>query len=558
MDKNRSFGALCAVDALNRRLPGEEQTGKTRENRAVGIFYFLTHGARAKNSGPFDISRIMKETPEAIHDFNHPAWGDGSLYWGEPLFGYYHLKDKWVLRRHAKLLTMAGVDFIIFDTTNRVTFLQQVLPILEVFDEYRKEGWNVPKIAYYTNSQSGETVEEIYQDIYKPGLYRDLWFYWEGKPFIVGLPEECSEEARNFFTFRLAQWPTEAKKQGGCPWIDFERPQRAWQSEEGVNEIVPVAVAQHPNLSFGDGALYGDPAPRGRAFRGYKNDKTPEALAYGYNVAEQWERAIELDPKMVFFTGWNEWTAGKIQGDGERPVLMVDQADAEYSRDTEPMRGGFFDNYYMQMCDYIRRYKGSPEALPKQKKQAIKVRGGFEQFRNALVYDVMPFGTIARDAVGVGGIQYKNDTGRNEFAEIRVMHDENTIAFYAKTKEEIVFNMFTKWMTLFLSVEGRPYAPDWHGYHYLINDIVLDKSATFLQRCLGGFRWGENTRISYEFSGNEIAIYIPRKYLGIAEGPIDLAFKWADHTGYNENIEDFYEYGDSAPYGRFNFRYRGE
>ena len=74
-----------------------------------------------------------------------------------------------------------------------------------IIDEYRREGWNVPKIAYYTNTQSGETVEEIYQDIYKPGLYKDLWFYWEGKPFIVGLPDECSEEARNFFTFRLSQ-----------------------------------------------------------------------------------------------------------------------------------------------------------------------------------------------------------------------------------------------------------------------------------------------------------------------------------------------------------------
>ena len=31
-----------------------------------------------------------------------------------------------------------------------------------------------------------------------------------------------------------------------------------------------------------------------------------------------------------------------------------------------------------------------------------------------------------------------------------------------------------------------------------------------------------------------------------------------DHKGYNENIEDFYEFGDVAPYGRFNFEYKGE
>lgn len=558
MDKNLSFGALSAIDALERYLPGVEQTGPVRDNRAVGVFYFLTMGAYPSEDGPNDLSKILKEHPEAKYDYNHPAWGKGALYWGEPLFGYYRLNDRWVLRRHVKLLTMAGVDFIVFDTTNRVTFLNQVLPLLEVFEEYRLEGWNVPKIAYYTNTQSGETINEIYNDIYKKGLYKDLWFYWEGKPFIIGLPDECTEEIRSFFTFRLAQWPTEQKKQGGCPWIDFERPQRAWKTEDGENEIVPVAVAQHPNLSFGDGAMYSDPSPRGRAFRDYKNDKTPEALAYGYNVAEQWERAIELDPKMVFFTGWNEWTAGRIQGEHDKPVLMVDQADAEYSRDSEPMRGGFFDNYYMQLCDYIRRYKGSPAAYPVQPKRKIAPRGGFEQFNDAPVYACMPFGTIGRDEKGIGSSYYKNDSGRNEFAEIRVMHDEEYVAFYAKTKEDIVFNMFTKWMTLFVSVDGRPYQPHWHHYHYLVNDIVLDRSATFLQTCLGGFRWGNNTRIPYEFKGNEIAIYLPKKALGLTDAPFTLSFKWADHTGFNENIEDFYEFGDVAPYGRFNFRYEGK
>ncbi|MBQ3079448.1 MAG: hypothetical protein IJC48_05530 [Clostridia bacterium] len=558
MDKNSCFGALHAVDALGRRLPGEQQVGSLRENRAVGVFYFLTHGAYPSKEGPNDISVIMKNHPEAIHDFYHPAWGKGSLYWGEPLFGYYQLKDKWVLRRHAKLLTMAGADFIIFDTTNRITFKEQVLPILEVFDEYRKEGWNVPKIAYYTNTLSGETVEEIYNDIYKPGLYKDLWFYWEGKPFIVGLPWECSEEIQNFFTFRLSQWPTEQQKEGGCPWIDFERPQRVWKTKDGENEIVPVSVAQHPNLSFGDGAFYDDPAPRGRAFRNYKNDKTPEALVYGYNVQEQWERAFELDPRMVFFTGWNEWTAGKIQGDKDRPVLMVDQADAEYSRDVEPMRGGFFDNYYMQLCQNIRRYKGAPKAYPVNQKKAVAPRSGFYQFDSAPVYSAMPFGTLPRDFDGIGSTHYTNNTGRNEFESIRVMHDDTHIAFYAKMKNDIVFNMFTKWMTLFISIEGRPYAPDWHGYHYIVNDIVLDKSATFLQTSLGGYRWGNSTRIPYEFSGNEIAVFIPRKCLDIENGPFRLYFKWADHTGYNENIEDFYEFGDCAPYGRFSFIYEGE
>ena len=324
------------------------------------------------------------------------------MYWDEPLFGYYFQTDLWVLRRHVKLLAQAGVDFLIFDTTNRVTFWPHVKALLEVMEEYRQEGWDVPRIAYYTNTRSGETVEEIWHDLYEPGLYKEHWFLWEGKPFIIADPEQCTQEQREFFTFRLPQWPTEAKKQNGCPWIDFERPQRVWVNEAGENEIVPVSEAQHPNLSFGDGAFYGDPAPRGRGYHDHHNDKTPDALLYGYNVAEQWERAIELDPKMVFFTGWNEWTAGKIRGDDPRPVLMIDQADWEYSRDAEPMRGGFFDNYYMQLCDCIRRYKGAPALPARQAPRAIDLNASFEQWRDVPAYWAMPFGTVPRHAEGAG------------------------------------------------------------------------------------------------------------------------------------------------------------
>ena len=559
MDKNSAFGALYSIDALGRRLPDERHVGPEKKDHVVGCFYFLTQGGyRHPTNPPCNVTEVMKTCPEAMQDFDHPAWGKGAMYWGEPLFGYYFLNDRWVLRRHAKLLSQAGVDFLIFDTTNRLTFWHQVRPLLEVFDEYRKEGWNVPKVAYYTNTRSGETLNEIYEDLYKPGLFKDLWFMWEGKPFIIADPAECTPEQQEFFTFRLPQWPTEAKKEGGCPWIDFERPQRVWTNAAGENEIVPVAVSQHPNLSFGDGAFYGDPTPRGRAFHDAHNDKTPEAILYGYNVAEQWERALELDPKMIFFTGWNEWSAGKIRGDDPRPVLMVDLADQEYSSDAEPMRGGHFDNYYLQLCDYIRRYKGAPALPAAQKARAIDVKGDFDQWDDVPEYWAMPYGTLPREAEGHGGVIYKDNTGRNEFECLKVAHDDKNVYFYARTREKIVFNMFTKWMNLYIGVAGREYAPHWHGYHYLINDIVLDGCATFVQKCLGGYRWGNNIRIRYQQKENQLMIEVPRSVLGLDQDEFELHFQWADHTGKNETIEDFYEHGDTAPYGRFSYIYRAE
>ena len=141
MDKNTTFGVLYAVDDLGRLLPSSAQVGPARADRAVGCFYFLTHGAGERpTSAPCNVTRVMRDCPEALRDIRHPAWGQGSLYWDEPLFGYYFQTDKWVLRRHVKLLTHAGVDFLIFDTTNRVTFWPHVKALLETLEEYRGEG----------------------------------------------------------------------------------------------------------------------------------------------------------------------------------------------------------------------------------------------------------------------------------------------------------------------------------------------------------------------------------------------------------------------------------
>lgn len=219
MEKNESFGALFAEDDLKRRLPTAEQAGPLRKDRVVGVFYFLTHGAGSRpRPAPVNVTRLIREKPEALQDFDHPAWGEkgSDLYWGEPLFGYYFNDDKWVLRRHVKLLTQAGVDFLVFDTTNRTTFWHEVRTLLEVLEEYRLQGWKVPQVAYYTNTKSGETLNEIWNDLYKPGLFRDLWFRWEGKPFIIADPSQCTPEQQAFFTFRLPQWPTEKKSRAAA------------------------------------------------------------------------------------------------------------------------------------------------------------------------------------------------------------------------------------------------------------------------------------------------------------------------------------------------------
>ena len=73
-------------------------------------------------------------------------------------------------------------------------------------------------------------------------------------------------------------------------------------------------------------------------------------------------------------TGWNEWVAqrqnatkpqiGKVNLVG-RPMkavgdtYFVDVYNAEFSRDADPMKGGYTDNYYLQLVANIRKFKGA-------------------------------------------------------------------------------------------------------------------------------------------------------------------------------------------------------
>lgn len=429
--------------------------------------------------------------------------------------------------------------------------------LLKVLDEYSRDGWKVPQVVYYTNTDSGKRTEEIYEFLYKPGLYPELWFRWEGKPLIIAYPGQCSEEIRQFFTFRLPQWPTEPQKQDGFPWMDFNRPQQVYKNRKGENEIISVSIAQHPQILFGDSAFYGEPANRGRSFHEGRNDFIRDAVKWGYNFSEQWEFALEQDPQIVFVTGWNEWTAGRFRGPKERPVGFIDTANQEFSRDIEPMREGHFDNYYMQLVRYIRQFKGT-SALPLPgPKATIDINGAFSQWKDITpVYRDFRRGTLHRHHPGFGGIIYINDSGRNDFDAMKVARDDDNIYFYIRTVEPITRYSFTPWMWLLISVSGRE-DDNWEGYHFLLNNIVLDHNTTFLQKCKGGWRWEVVSRIKYRLEGKEMHAAIPRWLLGIGEkdDPFEIRFKWADNMHEDRNIEDFYINGDAAPYGRFNYVY---
>ena len=114
------------ADKLGRKVRSHSETVQKRD-KIVAMFYWTWHNLRHNpNHDVKNIPHVLAEYPDAIKDYNHPAWGGSRkpdvFFWGESLYGYYQTTDTWVLRKHAEMLADAGVDVVFFDCTNG-TFL---------------------------------------------------------------------------------------------------------------------------------------------------------------------------------------------------------------------------------------------------------------------------------------------------------------------------------------------------------------------------------------------------------------------------------------------------
>lgn len=571
-------GAYGGVDDLGRVVEGSTVVGEERD-RQVGIFYFLWMGEHGK-AGPYDNSAIVAANPNAIN--SEAEWmkaGGGANgmhhFWGEPLFGYYLSGDEWVMRKHLQMLTDAGVDFIVFDTTNGFAYIQRVQELIAVWYEYLEMGVDVPKLAFYTNSDSGRTMQTIYTNLYnnkamnkKYPRLSELWYNWDGKPMIVGKVNEASSEIKEYFTVKSSQWPTSGKIDNGFPWMEFSRSLKedSVYGVDGRKEVVNVSVAQHSaTVCFSKTAWYGA-NDRTRCWHDGKNDTSEDAILYGYNFAEQWEFAIEQDPEMIFITGWNEWVAQRQASSNGKSILFVDCADYNTSRDVEPAASVFGDNYYMQMVEYIRKYKGAKNRVYVGDDQTIDINGDFSQWDNKSVtakYEDYKMDIEDRHQNGFGKIRYVNETGRNDIVNMKVAHDKDYIYFYVDTLENLTASTDENWMTLFIDsgIDGNK---NWYGYDYAVNVVAPDGNTATLSKATGGnWGWEAAQEVQIKVEGNKMMLAIPRESIGIPDNNgqtlIDIQFKWADNYQKDEegnyDIWSFYIDGDAAPYGRLNYIY---
>ncbi|MFZ0454710.1 MAG: hypothetical protein WCE54_22795 [Ignavibacteriaceae bacterium] len=633
------------TDALGRTMPDSSETGPVKKDhpRIVGIFYVTQRLDQSYNyKSPFtaDVSKILKEDPAARLDGNDTAWGPyHSYFWSEPEVGYYLSSDKYVDLKDMSMLSDAGVDVIILDATNGYEYWSQWDVLFSAMEQMKLKGNKVPRFCFWGfNGPVVTVVQDLYDKIYKVGKYKDLWFYWDGKPLLLynsnpnTYPEHggvlnpnphfdthvsldknnphygdstftekyyhgYSESVKNFFTLRNMWWgyyKWEGKRFAGTEnnWsfgydlgdknLRNLNPDDLVSPYDGKKEEAAVTPAQHASSLIGkswtrengepDLNEYDLPVP---TYVTWLEKKVDNPEDYGIYFQERWDEALKADPQFIYINDWNEWTAGKYNpeinpignpNNKEKTVLFmrrqsnfyfVDQYNAEFNRDIAPMKGGYTDNYYMQMAQNIRYYKGVRSVPVSRGFSKINFSSDFADWDKIKIEYRDTRGDIAhRDYNGFGGLHYVNNSGRNDIVTCKVAVDKNNIYFYAETSDTITSFKDRNWMLLLIDADKNPNT-GWYGYDFLVNQEIIDSITTTIMKYDSlNQLWTKAVRIKYHYTGNKLEMTVPRILLDLDNSDsFTFDFHWVDNPADLKTPISLCTNGDSAPNRRFNYRF---
>ena len=547
------------TDGLNRKIPNNSATGDPKANKTLAVFYYMWHEYHADPAGwgPFDITKLLAANP------TNPAYAGSPMFhwWGQPWMGYYNNLDVFIFKKHMQMLIDAQVDYIFFDVTNANIYASALIPKLDALEALKAQGMRVPKFLFIVNSSAAATINSLWTTIYSKNLYSDLWAYWGGKPLLLADPTVATTQQQNFFTMRYT-WAWN-NVNGQWTWLD-NYPQPVHKSSTGVIEEMSVTTAGHPISDIGKSYNYGEPA-----LDQYKvTTVTPQGVYFN----QQWSRALSASPPIVLVTQWNEWIAqrfiatcptakagdwcGQMMGTQATngSTFFVDDYNAEFNRDIEPSNGINRDNYYYQLMQNVRKYKGV-RAMPQSTvAKTITINTDFSQW-----FDVGPeyrdnIGDIVhRDNNGyTNGVHYTVNTGRNDIVLSKVARDNDNIYFYVKTNSALTASTDANWMTLYIDADTNR-STGWEGYDYILNRTRNGNTCS-IEKNNGGWSWSKIGDGTFAVKGDELQIQVSRSALGQTASPLIVDFKWVDNV-YNSEIMNFIDQGDIAPNGRCNYRF---
>lgn len=588
-----TLSAVSDTGVVSVRSPKGARPSASGKKREVGLFYFIWIGADSKQDTNYNNAEILKRLPDPrTHEgrFTLEEWtkaGGGAKrgdfhFWDEPMFGFYNSGDEWVIERHIRMFVEAGVDYLVLDFTNGVfpDYIENLEVLFKCADKYYKQGFNVPKIALMAFDDGPRTVNTVYERFYsKHPEYSHLFYHWNGheKPVIFDNIASYSKHANfqinteeklasymegvtDFFEIRDMAFPHETKvpyhnfpsESESFLYLDFRPEPKKVTDKEGMSYI-NISLSEIEATNAASSQWYKDTADRTRSWDGKCNRNwltgEEDAAKYGYNFARQFEIALKEDPDNIFITGWNEWVA-QLQVHDNGTINLIDNADMNNSRDIEPMKGGYSDNYYLQLCHYIARFKGLDSAAENGYRKEIDINGDLSDWQDGEIPAFTGFSDSIRDRDSFEAYKTQakltDSTGRNDLILAKACEDENNYYFYVAASDDITDYDKENGMTLFISTDSQA------GYNFAVNRTSLLRDGVAVEKNENG-AWKQVGTAEYRVSGNEMAVALPKALLN-AKVSSQIAFKWADN--FTEDPASFYTRGSSLPYGRFNLVYK--
>jgi hypothetical protein len=373
----------------------------------------------------------------------------------------------------------------------------------------------------------------------------------DGKPFITkpfgyNFNTNNATEAAisNFFSFKTIQWPTDAVDyDDGLPWIEFKYPQP--MHDDWIN----VSVAQHVTVRMSD--VIGS---RGRGWSNETGVNDSENYREGSNYQGQWKVATANQAKYTLLTGWNEWIATKMV-DNMGTYFMVDDFNEEFSRDVEPMRTGYKDNFYLQTIQNNRVHNYTEAKHYTYSKDTIDINNSdIEQWKNAKTYLDFSGDAIKRDFKGMSLLSENivNTTNRNDITSVKVTRDDENMYFRITTKEDITEPKLddNSWMNLLIKTDNGKEM--YNGYHYVLNRERTNSTLS-ISKASSSTKLEKIGDASYMYSGNILMIKVSLKDINLSSTNYHIEFKVTDNISNISNFLNFYDTGDAAPIGRLNY-----
>jgi len=288
------------------------------------------------------------------------------------------------------------------------------------------------------------------------------------------------------------------------------------------------------------------------------SDHSEESILAGLNFQEEWDFVIDNSKVTdVFVTSWNEWVAQKFptSGNGKQYVSFTDCFNMEYSRDVEPMKGGYGDNYLMQMASNIRRFKDA------EKKGSATINKKTIDIDNPDSWNGIPIyrdprgDAVERNHIGSWNYIYTDTSNRNDIISVAVASDEAYLYINAEVAFELIDSNEENWMNVYINNIADS-AKGFAGYNYILNR-VRDKSAKTakLQKFNEDGTLSDVTDCDMRIFEKGITFRIPLSAMSMSAKSPKLALKVTDNIMHFNDPMDFYVSGDSAPIGGYSYGY---